>query len=213
MKIYVNGVLEGTVGDSTATATTNGSAIGIARRIGGTNYYGGAIDEVKIFDKALSDKEVANEYAAQNAGIRNSLTFATLDAVSSKTVASKAVVQTDAPGYTIALSQNGNMTSGANSIPAISSGTITTPVAWNEGVTEGLGFTLTSGSGLDSKWGTSPNFNYAAIPGASTSFYTRSGYTGGVKDILSVQHRVDIPGSQPVGDYKNTVTYTATMIP
>lgn len=213
LKIYVNGVLEGTTTDTTSVTTTNSSDVGIARRSGGANYFGGTVDEVKIFNKALTNKEVANEYASQNAGISSAMTFAVLDAASSKTLTSNVIVHTDAPGYTVALSQDGNMTSGGNSIPAISSGTIATPAAWNEGTTKGLGFTLTAGNNLPSKWGTSPNYNYAAIPGTSTSFYTRSGYTGGVKDILSIEHRVDIPPDQVAGDYKNTVTYSATIVP
>lgn len=212
LKIFVDGVLKATSTDTTTVATTNTSGVGIAGRSNSSGYFSGQIDEVKIFDRAFTDKEAANEYAAQNAGIRSSLTFATLDAASSEKVGSSAIIQTDAPGYTIALAQDKDMTSGTNTIPAIT-GSIATPVAWDEGTTKGLGFTITGGSGVPAKWGTSPNFNYAAIPGTSTSFFTRSGYTASVKDVISLEHRVDISASQPVGDYKNTVTYSATMTP
>ena len=211
LKIYVDGTLSNTVIDTTAAATSNTAAIGVAKRDGGTAYFNGTIDEVKIFNEALPDQAVAHEYSAQNTGYSSSQTFADIG-TTSQTVNTIAVVQTDAPSYTMALSQNQNLTSGANSISAIA-GTIASPAAWTEGTTNGLGFTLTSGIGIDGKWGTSPNYNYAAIPGLATAFYTRSGYSGGVKDQLTIQYRVDAPTSQVAGSYNNTVTYTATIQP
>ena len=56
-------------------------------------------------------------------------------------------------------------------------------------------------------------YNYAAIPGSSTTFYTRSGYTSGAQDALEVKFKLDVGTSQVAGDYQNTVTVTATAIP
>lgn len=100
---------------------------------------------------------------------------------------------------------------GSDTIPAVSS-SIASPVVWSEGTTKGLGFTLLSATpGLDSKWGTGAN--YAAFPSSGTTFYTRTGYTGGAKDVISMQARADITLSQPPGGYQNLVTLTGTMTP
>lgn len=213
LKLFIDGAVSGSIADNTTASTANNTAIGIAQQTGGTTYFLGSIDEVKLFNKARSDKEVANEYAAENAGNAAAQTFGDLGLGASQTINTLAFVQTDAPSYTLAMQQNQNLTSGTNSIPAVS-GTITSPAAWTEGATKGLGFTLTSGpTALPAKWGTSPNYNYAAVPGVSTSFYTRSGYTGGVKDQVAIQYRADVATNQVAGNYQNTITYTATMQP
>lgn len=131
----------------------------------------------------------------------------------SKTGTISASVITDAPGYSLSINQNANLTSGANTIPAITSGTITTPVAWTEGTTKGLGLTITGGPSIPAKWGTTGNYKYAPIPNSATTLYTRSGYTGGVTDTITMQPRVDIASAQPTGAYSNIVTLTATLIP
>lgn len=131
----------------------------------------------------------------------------------SKTGVISASIATDAPGYSLSVSQNANLTSGANTIPAITSGTIATPVSWTEGTTKGLGLTITGGPSIPVKWGSSGSYKYAAIPNATTTLYTRSGYTGGVSDTVTMQPRIDVSSTQPTGSYSNTVTITATLIP
>lgn len=142
-----------------------------------------------------------------------SIALGTLTPGVSKTGAVSAQILTDAPSYSLSIAQNNNLTSGANTIPAIASGSIASPVAWVEGTTKGLGFTLTSAPALPGKWGSSGNYGYAAFPSSTTTLYTRSGYTGGAQDTVALQPRVDITPSQLVGNYTNTVTITATTIP
>lgn len=131
----------------------------------------------------------------------------------SNTSTISATVATDAPGYSISINQNNNLTSGANTIPAITGGTIAAPASWTEGTTKGLGITLTGGPSIPAKWGTAGSYKYAAIPSALTTLYTRSGYTGGVSDTVTMQPRIDISPTQAVGSYSNIVTVTATLIP
>lgn len=100
---------------------------------------------------------------------------------------------------------------GSETIPAVSSGTIGTPVAWSEGSTSGLGFSLTVAPSLDGKWGTGAN--YAAFPNSATSFFTRAGYLNGAKDTVTLRSRLDVATSQSPGGYSNTVTITGTMNP
>lgn len=142
-----------------------------------------------------------------------SIALGTLTPGVSKTGTVSAQILTDAPSYSLSIAQNNNLTSGANTISAIASGTIASPVAWVEGTTKGLGFTLTSAPALPGKWGTTGNYGYAALPSTTTTLYTRNGYTGGAQDTVSLQPRVDITASQVTGNYTNTMTVTATTIP
>lgn len=130
----------------------------------------------------------------------------------SNNVTVTASVITDAPDYTLAVNQNNNLESGANTIPAVS-GSIGSPVTWTEGTTKGLGFTLvsTNATAIPGSW--SSGNAYAAFPGTSTSFYIRNGFSGGATDTLTMRVKLDVSTSQPVGTYTNTVTWVGTTIP
>ena len=62
MYLYVDGVLDGTTTDSTNTTTTNTSAVQIGRRGGGSNFWSGNLDELKIYNSALTASQVKLEY-------------------------------------------------------------------------------------------------------------------------------------------------------
>ncbi len=221
LKLYVNGAQEAT------TATTGSISydgwgldrleIASAKNpVGGSvKYLSGTIDEAKLFNRALTPGEIKADYDAAVLGVPAGLAFSSaLVSGVSQTLGADAVVQTDAPAYDLSIRQDKDLTSGSNTIPAVNNGgTIAAPAAWTEGTTKGLGFTITAGIGVPAKWGTSPNFNYAAVPAADSVFYSRSGFTGGSKEVLNLQFRVDVPGNQPQGDYQNTVTYSATLKP
>jgi hypothetical protein len=218
MKVYVNGVQEASRSDITGPLNFNTGSYEIGQwSDADKRSFVGKIDEVKVLSRALSANEIQAEYDAGVAGNAAGLAFSNdLVAGVSRTADAQAIIQTDAPGYTLMINQNQNLTSGGNTIPVVSnSGTIGTPVAWTESTTKGLGATLTSASAtaLPGKWGTNPNYAYAALPGSSTSLYTRTGYTAGGKDTLSVQYRVDVTSSQASGKYSNVVTYTGVMTP
>jgi hypothetical protein len=121
-------------------------------------------------------------------------------------------VLTDAPGYGVAVQQDGPLTSGSNTITGIS-GSVGSPAAWSNGTTKGLGFTLLSASAtpLDAKWGTGSAF--AAYPSSATTIYSRTGFSGGATDNLVVRTKLDVTASQPTGNYANQVTWVGTMTP
>ena len=123
-----------------------------------------------------------------------------------------ATILTDAAGYGIATQQNGDMQSGANSISGVS-GSIASPISWINGTTKGLGFSLVSANAtaIDAKWNAGTSF--AAFPGSATSIYTRTGYSGGVNDTLTVRIKLDVNTSQPTGTYSNQATWTGTITP
>ena len=121
-------------------------------------------------------------------------------------------VLTDAPGYSLAVSQDHDLQKGTDTIPAVS-GSIATPVTWVEGSTKGFGFSLasTNATALPPKW--SSGAAYAAFPASATTAYTRTGYSGGSTDTLGVNLRLDVANSQVSGAYSNIVTWTGTMTP
>lgn len=172
----------------------------------------GTIDHLKIFNRALSAGEIKAEYDAQNAGVVTGLTLGSVTPGTSNTVLQDVTVRTDSGAYGVSVSQNHDLQKGATTIPAMSGGTIASPATWSEGTTKGLGFTLISAPGLDSKW--SSGTKYAAIPGSATSFYTRSGHASSdTIDVINSRLRLDTTTSQETGTYSNTVTYTGTVLP
>jgi hypothetical protein len=110
-------------------------------------------------------------------------------------------------GYDLFVRQNHDMThtDAVTTIPAYS-GTISSPVPWS-GV--GLGFTITSGTNVEAKWGADPNYNYARFPGSDTKIHEKTGYKSGEDDTV-VGYKVDAASSQKSGTYSNMITYTAT---
>lgn len=215
LKLFVNGVQKtttvgGTIPSTLYAAGTNPVTIG--NFPGLSRFYGGAIDEVKVYGRALSANDVKAEYDAGNAGTTAGISLGALTPGTSQISSFDSIVQTSAGGYTLGINQNNNLTSGGNTIPGVS-GSIASPVTWSEGSTKGLGFTLygTNATALPGTWNSGAA--YAALPGSSTSFYTRSNYTGGAKDVLNMRLRLDALTSQTAGNYTNQMTITGTMIP
>lgn len=131
----------------------------------------------------------------------------------SQTATSQVTVFTDAAGYLLSTYQDKDLThtDGTTTIAAISS-TIGTPALWSEGTTKGLGFSLTSGSSLDTKWGSNPSYKYAAFPGTATTVHDKPTYQN-TNDVTTVQYRIDVTPTQKVGAYSNNITYSATVKP
>ncbi len=138
----------------------------------------------------------------------NTKDLGTITPGSPNTATTTATVTTDAwGGYELLISENHSLTHTVDGTTTIAdyAGTIATPTAWSG---TGLGFTVTNGSGVAAKWGTSPNNNYAGIPTTDTVFHDKSGYTSGGDDTV-VEYKADVPSTQKSGTYTNTVTYTA----
>ena len=211
-RLYLNGQLVDTETQSTNPLADTTGPLHIGRQKSGYSdrYFDGTVDHVKIYSRVLSADEIKAEYDAQNAGRDAGLSLGTVIPGASNTVLFDAITQASTSSYNLAIHQNNNLTSGGNTIPAVS-GTIASPAAWSEGTTKGLGFTLVSGTGIPGGWGSGGN--YAALPGSATSFYTRTGYTPGAKDVLGMRLRLDADVTQVAGNYTNIMTITRTTIP
>jgi len=198
--VLVNGWL------AIGAVTSNGSSY--------AQYFNGSLDHVKIFNRILSADEIQAEYSSQGAGYGSGLTLGLITPGTSNTTLSDIIVQTDSAGYTLGVHQNADLTSGAYTIPAIS-GSISSPTAWSEGTTKGLGFTLTAtnATGLPGTWG--GGNNYAPLPSTPTSFYTRTGFQGATGDYVTMRLRADVDTTQPTtaGAYSNVMTITGTATP
>lgn len=108
-------------------------------------------------------------------------------------------------GYDILMSENHAMlhTDAVTTIPDFSCA-ISNPCAWSG---NGFGFTVISGTDVEAKWGTSPNYNYAAAPLSDTVFHTKTGYTSG-EDQTVVGYNVAPIAAQKEGTYSNIILYT-----
>ena len=124
------------------------------------------------------------------------------------------IVHTDSNGYGLSINQNNDLTSGAYTIPGVA-GSIASPTAWSEGVTKGLGFTLTAtnATALPGKWSSGNSF--AALPNSATVFYARTGTQSTVADYVTMKLRADVDTSQAAtgGAYSNIMTITGTITP
>lgn len=178
-----------------------------------SQYFNGSIDHVKLFNRMLSADEIQAERSAQNSGLVNGLSLGEITPGVSSTVYSDVIVQTDAGSYSLAISQDHNLTDGTNTIPAVS-GSIASPLAWSEGTTKGLGFTLTgtNATAISGIWNSGNS--YAAFPATATTFYTRTGVPTG-NDYLTMRIRADVASTQVSSDvlYTNTITVTGTINP
>ncbi len=173
----------------------------------------GMIDNVKMFSRVMSADEIMAEYATENAGYDSGVSLGSVVAGTSNTASADVIVQTDASGYSLAISQNNNLTNGSDTIPAIT-GSIASPATWLEGTTKGLGFTLTgtNATAINGSW--SGGASYAAFPNTATSFYTRTGSQSS-PDYLTVKLRLDVAPTQvpSTTPYTNLITITGTMTP
>lgn len=211
MKIYVNGTLSNSVAKAGPLVAANIPLTIGARSSGNQNTDLQQVDEVKIYNRALEDAEIAAEYQAQAAGVRSGVTLGIVGAGISKQLAMRTVVKTDASSYSMSISKDHDLTNGVEAIAPIA-GSIASPVLWQEGATRGFGFTLTgtNASPIDSKWGSGTN--YAGITTTPTTFYQRTG-AGSSKDYVDLSFRVDPHATQAVGNYSATMTVTATTTP
>ncbi|MFZ1812665.1 MAG: LamG domain-containing protein [Candidatus Saccharimonadales bacterium] len=213
VRLYANGV---EVGQSAATGSiaTNNFAWTIGRDANAaSNYFNGSVDEVKVLSRTLSAEEVKAEYDAGAAGNTAGLSFAggIIAGISNTSNYDAAILTDSVKGYTLAVSQNQNLTKGSDTIAAVS-GSIASPVTWVEGTTTGLGFTLygTNATAVPGKW--SGGAAYAAFPGTSTSYYTRTGKQA-AKDVLNMRLRIGTTMSNVPGLYSNVITTLGTVTP
>ncbi len=214
LALYVNGNPDGSRADITGPLNFNTGSFEVGQwSDADKRTFVGKIDEVKLFSRALSANQVKAEYNAGEAGNTAGVSFATdITPGVSQMSGYDAIVNTDAiNGYVLSVNQNQNLTSGGNSIPAVS-GSIASPATWSEGTTKGLGFTLygTNATAVDGKW--SAGAAYAAFPGSATSIYTRNGQQS-AKDVLNMRLRLDVATTQPTGTYTNVITTTGTISP
>jgi hypothetical protein len=126
-------------------------------------------------------------------------------------------VQTyNATGYTLSMQSDGPLRSATNSVPATTSGTIGTPPGSAAGpwTGTGFGFTIATGTGLETGWGSGTN--WAAVP-TTPALIHASGAAFTPNQDNSSTTRIDykwaVSSSQPPDTYTTTITYTATATP
>lgn len=204
-RIYVNGQL-GATGSYSGAADIQGSPLTIGDRLDGE------LDELRVYNRAFSENEVKWLYEAHQQGVLTAVAIPEVTTGESQSTELRAIVRTDYGGYDLAISQDGPLTNTASAatIPAVNNGgTIALPASWTEGTTLGFGFSVTGGTGIDPKWSSA----YAPLPASATTFHGKSGLSGGVKELTSLEFRLDVAQPQESGHYQNVVTITATARP
>src|SRR2546423_591320 len=66
VNVYVNGLLDKTASETSASIPNYASSLTLAKLAGTTSYFSGALDNVRIYNRALSSAEVLNIYTAEN---------------------------------------------------------------------------------------------------------------------------------------------------
>ncbi len=87
-------------------------------------------------------------------------------------------------------------------------GTIAVPLLWSAPNNQGFGFTIISGTGVDPKWGSNPDWKYAAFPDVAVTAHEKPDYKSATDETV-VGYKVDVPSDQKSGAYSATITYTA----
>jgi hypothetical protein len=111
-------------------------------------------------------------------------------------------------GYALNVSKKDKMRMDAMTTIDDHNGTIATPVPWSAPNNLGFGFTIISGTGVDTKWKDGLDFKYAAFPDIATTAHSKPDFKSPA-DETKIRYKVDVPESQKSGDYSCIVTYTA----
>lgn len=112
-------------------------------------------------------------------------------------------------GYAIVVSKNHPMrhTDAVTEIDD-ANGSISVPLLWQSPNDLGFGFSIISGTNVDSKWGSSPNYKYAAFPNLAETAHLKSGFSSNLDETV-FGYKTDVSTDQKSGSYASTVTYTA----
>jgi hypothetical protein len=222
---FLNGLSESSV-TYTGTTSAPGVPVLLGTRAAGTQPFSGVIDETRILDVVIGSSRSLTEFLAGNDLSNTALLYTNALPGSPTNVTSRVLVRTDAPGYSLHISQNHDLSYSTYTIPPITNGgTIASPATWVNGTTQGLGFTINAvygGGSFDSKWNSGNK--YAAIPNSPTTFYTTTSAMAGGRDKhqIVMRYRLDPPNSAAATPttltstsdlYTNIVTITGVMTP
>lgn len=112
-------------------------------------------------------------------------------------------------GYALSVSKNHKMRhTDAVTVIDDHNGTIAVPLLWSAPNNLGFSFTIISGTDVDPKWGSNPNYKYAAFPDIATEAHSKTGYKSPADETV-IGYKVDAPPDQKSGSYSATITYTA----
>lgn len=112
-------------------------------------------------------------------------------------------------GHSLNIEKNQLLTNTTNSTTITDfSGIIATPVAWT-GV--GFGFTISSGTSIEAKWGSGDN--YAAIPTQTATTAHTVTQTLNTPDNTTFRYKLGTNANQENGVYQTLVSISATPLP
>lgn len=128
------------------------------------------------------------------------------------------VTTNNASGYTLNVKRDDADTTMDNTTaPAVNitdlPNTVASPVAWSDGVTKGLGYTVasTTATGGNIAW-SNGGASYAGFTAAGENLMTSTGYDAAATTTV-INYKLDVPATQQTGTYDGVITYTATVNP
>ncbi|TSC92744.1 MAG: Uncharacterized protein CEN91_373 [Candidatus Berkelbacteria bacterium Licking1014_85] len=121
-----------------------------------------------------------------------------------------ATVATDAlAGYNLAIEKNQLIThTDLSTTVADVSATIASPAPWSG---TGFGFTVSSGTSLEAKWGSGSNYALIPTQTATTAHSVVQAITA--PDATVVSYKLDTSVAQKSGSYSTLVSFVATALP
>lgn len=198
MKIYLNGVLSGTLAVS-GTVTTNTNRVTLGQQDGKVEFYKGGIDELRVWSRALNQCEIQNNMTCELNGANNGLSTQT--GLAGYYRFNQGFINADNTGFTTLADSSGNGNHGtlqsfdlvgtaSNWAPGKASGTC--------GLFQGGQATIT-GNGPVLEVGST--LTLTASAGTGWTWTGPSGYT-------STQQTISIPNAQT----NRSGTYTVSVV-
>lgn len=213
LRLYLNGALEAELTNLNGGVELDTGQFEVGRwQASDPRYYQGAVDEVKLYSRALSADQVKLEYLANLGGVSSTQPLFLVEPGASQTSNLSPIVLSDVSAFQFSLNQDHPLTQAGGSayIPSIS-GTLANPQEWSEGTTNGLGFSwINSNLGL---WGKNPNYKYSAINDKPTVLASTNSSLVNKRATLTLQYRLDDNEEIPVAVYTNTIFYNGMLKP
>lgn len=213
LRLYLNGSLEAELSNLSGKVELDTGSFEVGRwQASDPRYYHGAVDEVKLYSRAINSDEVKLEYGANLGGVSSAQPLFQIQPGASQVSQVSGFVISDASASQFSLHQDRPLTQvGGSAYISSISGSTTDPQEWSEGTTNGIGFSWIN-SGL-SKWGRNPNYRYSSISNQQTVLTSIDNSLIDKLALLTLQYRVDVSEDTPVAVYTNRMIYNVVLKP
>ncbi len=213
LQLFLNGNLEAELTDLKGNVELGAGNFEVGRwQSNDPRFYSGIIDEVKIYNRPLSSREVKLEYNSNLGGVSSAQPLFIIEPGASQISNLTPIILSDVAAYQFSFHEDRPLTqvNGDAYVPSIT-GTFANPQEWSEGFTKGLGFSWTNSS--FSKWGKYPNNRYSAINNQDSVLDSTDYSLPNRRREIDLQYRLDTSDNEPPAVYVNSLIYTGMLKP